>query len=284
MEVRYIFLLPPVLEEILFSTSLIRSIIKSLDYAEVITAVPKQFHWVLENNPYISSQILYEKSPSKNLREFKDVEADYIVDLTGGKGTSWFKNRIRVMDFTMPYKKLKHYQNLVSKPEAFENFRGVGFDLLSAFDLEDDGQGMDYFYGHNKTFVENALPESFLENYAVLDLPAEMPEGIDFSDPLSELISRIERPLVLCGSEQWRLTGEKIMRNTGCTILSTCGDFSEQEQVFIRSDAKVLLNIEEGKEIWSMVFDKPHFFIEIDKTPDSWKGQVESIRNYLKQK
>ena len=74
------------------------------------------------------------------------------------------------------------------------------------------------------------------------------------------------------------------MRRTGCTILGTCGDFSEQEQVYIRSGARILLNIEKGKEIWSMVFNKPHFYIDVDAAPDSWKGQIREMRNYLKLK
>lgn len=256
---------------------------KSVDHAEIICAVPKQFHWVLENNPYVSSQLLYENSLSKSLKEFKSLEADYLVDFTGGKNAAWFKNRLRVMDFTMPYKKLIHYRGLESKVEAYANFCSAGFKLLEAFDLVDDGQGMDYFYGHNKAFVKDALPESFIENYAVLDMPQYKSDDIDFAGPVSELISRIERPLVLCGGEEWRLTGEEIMRRTGCTILSTCGDFSEQEQVFLRTGSKVLISIEKGKELWSMVFEKPHFYIDISISPVAWKEQVEGIRNYLRQ-
>ncbi len=282
MEVRYLFLHPPETSEILFSTPLIRAIVKSVEHAEVISAAPKQFHWLLENNPFVSSLVSYEKNPSKNIGQFRDVKADYLIDLTGGMKTSWFKNRLRVMDFTLHHKKLKHIRSIIGRREAGEAFRQAGMELLDVFDLIDDGPGLDFFYGHNNLFLKNALPESFLESYAVLDMPAHDPGEKDLSDPISELISRIERPLVLCGHEHWRLTSEEIMRKTGCTVLSTCGDFTGQEQVYIRSGARVLLDIEPGREIWAMVFDKPHLFVDIREEPNSWKKQVETIQNYLK--
>ncbi len=283
MEVRYLFLHPPDSAEILFSTPLIRAIVKSVKYAEVICAVPKQYHWLLENNPFVSSLILFDQNPSKNIEEFRNVKADYLIDLTGGMKTSRFKNRMRVVDFTFPYKKLRNIRSLTSRLEAGDLYRQAGMELLSMFDLVEDGSVLDLFYSHNRTFLERALPESFLDSYAVLDMPAPGSGEEDIAEPLSELISRIEHPLVLCGGEQWRPSGEEIMRKTGCTILSTCGDFTEQEQVYIRSGARVLLNIEKGREIWSMVLKKPHFFVDISAVPSSWKEQVESIRNYLKQ-
>lgn len=284
MEVRYLFLHPADTSEILFSTPLIRALVKSVEYAEVISAVPKEFQWLLENNPYLSSVISFDKNPKKEINLFRDVGADYLIDLNTGRKNSWFKNRLRVMDFTMTKKDLKYCKGLESKEESFDFYSRTGFDLLSPFDLEDDGQGMDFFYGHNKSFVKDALPESFLENYAVLEMPIVKLEDYDYAGPVSELISRIERPIVLCGGEEWRSTGEEIMRRTGCTILSTCGDFTDQEKVFISAGARVLLNIEKGKEIWAMVLDKPNYFIDISTRPESWKMQVDSIRKHLRQK
>ncbi len=281
MEVRYIFLHPPNLEEILFSTPLIRSVIKSVELAEVVSAVPKQFGWILENNPYVSSQLLYDGNLSKHIQEFRDLEADYLVDLTGGKNVRWFKNRLRVMDFTFSYKTIKEFRGLESTIEAFDSYQKAGFELLDVFDINGDGGGMDYFYGHNKLFVKQALPESFLGNYAVLDMPGKFEDKSQTVDKLSELISMIERPVVLCGIEQWRKAGEEIMRRTGCTILSTIGDFSDQEYAFIKAESNVLINVEKGRELWSMIFNKPHFLIDTSTSSIEWREQINSIRGYL---
>ena len=115
-----------------------------------------------------------------------------------------------VMDFTFSYKTIKEFKGFESTIDAYTAYLKAGFKLLSVFDLEDDGGGMDYLYGHNKLFVEHALPESFLGNYAVLDMPDKFEEEGQTIDKLSELISIIERPVVLCGIEQWRKAGEEI--------------------------------------------------------------------------
>lgn len=282
MEVRYLFIHPPDLTEILLSTPVIRAVVKSVEHAEVICAIPEAYSWLLESNPYVTSLVVYEKSPSKHINEFRDVAADYIVDLIGGRKLKWFKNRLRVMDFTLNQKSLNEIRSQDSFIEAANQYKKAAFDMLGVFDLEDDKSGLDFFYGHNRSFVEKAIPESFLDGYAVLDMPDEGPGDMDIAGPISELISRIERPLVLCGDEGWRLTGEEIMRRTGCTILSTCGDFFKLDRVFIRSGAKVLINIEEKKDVWATIFNKPHFYIDLKANPDSWKSQVEEIRNYLK--
>jgi len=283
VEVRYIILYPADIAEILFSTPIIRSIVKSVEQAEVFAAVPEQLQWVLENNPYVDSQLLYEKNPSKSINNFRDLNADYLIDLTGGKQTRWFKNRLRVMDFSLSHKILRQIRNMTSRQDARDSYRQAGLELLKVFDLADEGKSLDYYYAHDNQFLERALPESFLDNYGILDLPLHDPDKKDIAEPISDLISRIDRPLVLCGSEKWRLTGEEIMRRTGCTVLSTCGDFSDKEQVVLRSGARVLIDVEKSSEIWPMVFEKPHFFVDLSAPNESWKEKVENIHQFLKE-
>jgi hypothetical protein len=284
VEVRYILLLPPCTEEILFSTVITRSLIKDVEHSEVYAALPEGYEWIIENNPYISGQLIYDKNPSKNLKEFKKIEADYLIDLTGGKNGYWFKNRLKVMDFTLNHRILAEIRSEQKLSNALKKYRSHAFKVLDVFDLRDDEKGLDLFYGHNKAFIERAIPESFLDGYAVIDIPGEIKEGTDINESLSGLISRIERPVVLCGDEQWKDTGEEVMRRTGCTILSTCGDFSDQEKVFTRAGAKVLVDIEPRKEIWAMVFDKPHFYIDISAGPDNWRKEIEAIRKIINQR
>lgn len=281
MEVKYIFLHPPSIEEILYSTPLIRSLIKSVEQSEIISAVPASYSWALENNPYISELLVIDKPMPKLLNSFKDLKADYLVDLTGGKKLGLFKNRLRVMDFTLHYKKINELHGIETCREASAFYMKAGLDLLSVFDLEDVDPALDLFYGHNKTFVQKALPESFLGNYAVLDMPDEHENEDYVVDKLSELISMIERPIVMCGIEKWRMAGEEIMRRTGCIMISTIGDFSEQGYTFIKAEANVLINIEKHQDLWSMVFNRPHFFIDISNNSTEWRGQIHSIRNCL---
>lgn len=281
MEVRYILLLPPSVEEILFSTPLIRSIIKDIDHSEVYCAVPKGFEWLLENNPYVSGQIIFDKKPSENMEGFRNVRADYLVDLTGGKNALWFKNRLKIMDFTLSYREISKIRALGELSKAFKLFLDLSFDLLRVFDLKYDDQGMDYFYGHNKSFIEKAIPESFIDGYALIDIPDMIGRDTDLTARLSDLISRIERPVVLCCDKKWKETGEEVMRRTGCTILSTCGDFNEQEKVFARAGSKVILNLKERQGIWSMIFDKPHYYFDLSQEPEKWRKEIDEIRQII---
>ena len=281
MEVRFIFLHPPSVNEILFATPVIRSVVKQVDHAEVISAVPSGFEWILDDNPYVSSQLIYNGLPSKNINEFRDARADYLIDLYNER-TLWFKNRLRVMDFSLKRKIRIKINEKESKADAFCAYKNEVFDLLSVFDLEDDSGGMDFLYGHNSKFVEKAVPGSFIGSYALLDLPDVFDEDIDIAGQLSELISRIERPVVLNGAAKWRGYGEEIMRRTGCTILSTCGDFSEKEQVYLRAGAEVLIDVEAEREAWPMVLNKPHFCFKLTDSPNMWNGDIEKIRALLK--
>lgn len=275
-------LYPPVVEEILFSTPLIRSLVKCVGHSELFAAVPKQYEWVLENNPYLTAQLLYDKNPSKSITGFRDLRADYLLDFTGSANIRWFKNRLRVMDFSLPSKIVREFRAMENRKAALGFYLKSSFDLLRVFDLEEDGDKIDFFYGHNESFLRQSIPGSFIGNYAVIDIPDEIDKGVDIDSQLSELISRIERPVVLCGLEKWRGTGEEVMRRTGCTILSTCGDFTLQEQVFVRAGARVLINIEKGRELWSMVFDKSHYYIDIAALPEGWNNQVKEIRTEMR--
>jgi len=161
---------------------------------------------------------------------------DYLIDLVGGLTTRRFKNRLKVLDFTL-------------KPSRRSEMITEMMQRLSVFDLTDDSAGPELFAGD---FDRDNLPESFFKGYLSLFLD-NLPEILP-GDPLEEylvtLINLSGRYVAICGTETYRPLADRIGTKVGCSAFAACGDFSQDEMVALANDSSGVITC--GK-IWYAV-------------------------------
>ena len=226
MEVAFIILHSGQPREILLSTALIRCIKTQVDGAFVYSLIREEFRWLLESNPHIDGIFTYRKAPEEVLDPMRDLLADYLIDLNGGREVRRFKNRLKVLDFTI---------RLGPDPDTWTE---RAFATCSLFDVSDDHAGPqldadDRYLG--------LLPGSFHDGYLVLSLDRLSLARTIPEEQIIEMVVMTEKPMVVTGSKDDRTLADRIGQSTGCAVFPTCGDLSPAEILSIQKHANGMI-------------------------------------------
>lgn len=235
MEARFIILHPDDPGEILLATALIRCLKTQVDEAQVYSIIKENHRWLLESNPYLDEIFAYHENPRELLEQLKDFLPDYLIDLDGGREVRRFKNRLKVLDFSLNRKNLG---NQWSKR---------AFETCTLFDVRDDGKGQQL---ETTLLYQELLPGDFLEGYLVLSLDSSRKPRPVSDDQIIQFVAMTEKPIVITGNINDRDLADRIGQSTGCAVFPTCGDLTMPEIASVLSHAKGVIVFD---SIWSQV-------------------------------
>lgn len=218
-------LLPDHPGKILSATPLIRGLKKQVEESYVYAMVRSSCAWLIRENPHVDEILVWQDKPDEQIPNVRDLLPDYFINLDELKTYRRLQRKTRVLEFKVPGTRRSEQ---VAYSERI-------FKTVYLFDVEDDGQGIDFSY---PPFNPEWLPEKFLGGYAVLSL--EVPPALKrlADDDLVELVSLIEKPLVVTGPAGERGLAERIGQRTGCTVFPTCGDFPDPETASLMAASK----------------------------------------------
>ncbi|MFA6126469.1 MAG: hypothetical protein WC699_04110 [Bacteroidales bacterium] len=214
MEARFVILHPDDTGEILQSTTLIRCLKSQVDGALVYSVVKESNRWLLEDNPFLEEIFCYREDPKELLDQLKDFLPDYLIDLDGSRRVRRFKNRLKVLDFT------------IDRRNISDRWTERAFSACRLFDVEDDGKGMQL---ETSSVYKDLLPGNFLDGYLVLSLDTSILQRQMTDEQIIEIAVMIEKPMVVTGSAKDRNLADRIGQSTGCAVFPTCGDLTMPE-------------------------------------------------------
>lgn len=214
MEARFVILHPDDPGEILLSTTLIRCLKTQVEEAQVYSVMKDSHHWLLEANPWLDGIFVYQDKPDELLELLKDFLPDYLIDLDGSRKVRRFKNRLKVLDFS------------INRKNQREQWSAQAFKTCSLFDVQDDGKGRQFVAA---PFDPELLPSEFLKGYVVLSLESCHDQRPIPDDRIIELAVMTEKPIVITGRAGDRDLSNRISQSTGCAVFPTCGDLTSSQ-------------------------------------------------------
>ncbi|MCX6226071.1 MAG: hypothetical protein NTV01_15185 [Bacteroidia bacterium] len=235
MEARFIILHPDDPGEIFLATALIRCLKTQVEEALVYSVVKESHRWLLESNPYLDEIFVYQENPGELLEQLKDFLPDYLIDLDGRREVRRFKNRLKVLDFTI---NRKHLDDPWSKR---------AFETCILFDVHDDGKGQQF---ETTLLINKLLPGNFLEGYLVLSLDSPIHPRPISDDQIIQLVVMTEKPIVVTGNINDRHLADGIGQSTGCAVFPTCGDLTKPEIASVLNHSKGAIVFD---SIWSPI-------------------------------
>jgi len=214
VEARFIILHPDDSGEILAATALIRCLKTQVDGALVYSVVKKEHLWLLDTNPFLEEVFVFQENPKELIDPLRDFLPDYLIDLDGERKVRRFKNRLKVMDFT------------INRRNIGDRWLDRAFETCKLFDVHDDGFGQHFELSNS---YQEILPGDFLDGYLVLSLDSPKNGRALTDEQIIELVVMIEKPIVIIGTAGDRKLADRIGQSTGCAVFPTCGDFSMSE-------------------------------------------------------
>jgi ADP-heptose:LPS heptosyltransferase len=249
MKIKFLIIRFSSIGDIVLTTPVIRCLNQQLVGAEVHFVTKKQYASIVSQNPYIHRVHLLENSLNDLIKELKEENFDYIIDLHHNLRSAIIKARLRILSFTFNKLNFQKWlivafkKNILPEKHIVDRY----FNTITPFDVKNDSRGLDFFIDQKNEIDISSLPLNFHNGYVAMVIGAkhatkQMPE-----DKLVQLCNGIERPVILMGGTDDLTKAERIIQLTEKTkIFNACGGFNLQQSASLLRQARLVITHDTG--------------------------------------
>jgi len=245
--------------DIVLATPAIRCLKNRYPDCELHFLTKKKMKAVTEANPYIDQFHYFDGDFKQMARSLEAENFDYVIDLH--KNLRTYRLRFFLKAKWYSYQKLSMQKFLLTKlhidlmPATHITTRSL--QALLPLDVKDDGRGLDYFIPEQDKIDRKTLP-AFLQNgfgavvigasYFTKKLPPEK---------LTELVNRLDCPLILIGGPEDKAAGDQIIgATTNSKAWNGCGAFSLNGSADLIRQSDWVVSHDTGLQYIACAFNK----------------------------
>jgi len=235
--------------DIVLTTPVVRCLKNQVEGAQVHFLVKKQFSPVVAQNPYIDKLHIFEGDLNTTIKELQSEQFDYIIDLHKNIRSSIVRSKLRLFSFRVNKINFRKWLIVKLKINRLPDKHIVDryLETASAFDIKNDGKGLDYFIPDQDEVDRSVLPGSFQKEYIGLAIGGmhytkQMPR-----EKLVQLIRSLRMPVILLGSKDDRSQGDEIINSCPDTpIYNSCGQFNINQSASLVRQASLVITPDTG--------------------------------------
>lgn len=253
--------------DIVLTTPVVRCLKKKFPDAEIHYATKRAFHTIVQHNPYISKIHLLDNSVLELVNQLKQEKFDYVIDLHNNQrtfliktllgktclpvGRSFSFNKINLEKWVMVNFKI----NRLPHKHIVDRY----LDACASLGVVNDGEGLDYFLAKEDAVDRNTFPIAFQKEYAAWVIGAKQNTKKFPSDKISNVLSKLQMPVMLLGAKEDFEEGEKIIQQAqrATEIFNACGKFSLNQSASLVQQAKLVVTNDTGLMHIAAAFKKP---------------------------
>jgi heptosyltransferase-2 len=244
--------------DIIYTTPVVRCLKQQIPGAEVHFLTKQAFKYIYDNNPYVDEVHLLKTKLSDTIREIKDGQYDYIIDLHNNLRTAIIKLRAGVRSSTFPkytfrkWLSLKLKKNLVPPTHIVERY----MQAVAFLGVKNDDKPIDYFVKKDYQLNE-LLPASHQKGYIVFIIGATHFTKRMPNSKIISICTAINMPVVLLGGSDVKANADEIKMALDDKIYNACGKTTLDESVFIVSKATKVIGFDTGLTHIAEAFNVP---------------------------
>lgn len=203
----------------------------------------------MEHNPYIDKMHVLQDDWKKMIRELKEENFDYIIDLHHNLRTLRVKKDLGVPAFS--FNKLNIQKLIFVKLKWNVMPKHVHIidrylKTVESFGVKNDGEGMDYFIPKESEVKENDIPTSHQLGYIAIVIGASYFTKKMPVYKLQELCRAIDHPVMLLGAKEEFNDAEEIASVDPVKVYNACGKFSLHESADLVRKSRVVISHDTG--------------------------------------
>jgi ADP-heptose:LPS heptosyltransferase len=199
--------------DIVLTTPVIRCLKVQLSDAEIHFCTKKQYHKLVENNPYLDKIYYLEHSITDLASILKQEKYDYVIDLHNNLRTSILKLMLGRKSFTFNKLNLEKWLLVNFKINKLPNVHIVEryLETVKHLGVKNDELGLDYFISDSDEMPLSDLPEPFNNSkYIVFAIGGQHTTKRLPLNKMIELCDKINKPVILLGGKEDYETGEQL--------------------------------------------------------------------------
>lgn len=248
MKIKFLIIRFSSIGDIVLTTPVVRCLKKQVEQAEVHFLTKKVFEPIISSNPYVDKVHTYSDNLNDTIRNLKNEQIDYIIDLHNNIRSSRIKQKLKMPSFS--FNKLNFEKFLLTnfKIDRMPQIHIVDryLETLSVFDVKNDGEGLDFFIPENNTNTPPALPASFKRGYIAFSIAGTWNTKILPADKVVEICSNISFPVILLGGGNEETAGEEIAAECGSHVINMAGKTNLFQSAALVRNARIVLTNDTG--------------------------------------
>jgi len=241
--------------DIVLTSPVIRCLKKQKPDAEIHFVTKTSFKVLLENNPYLDKVITFQKEIDEIVEQLKKENYDFVIDLHRNLRSTRLKRKLKKPSSTFPKLNFKKFLLTAFKINKMPEIHVVDryFKSLETFGIINDQHGLDYFIPEQDEVIisDFGIPERFV----AFSIGAQFNTKKLPNEKITELIQKINFPVVLLGGETDFDNAEEICRDTK-NVFNFCGRVNLNQAASVLKQAAKVVTHDTGLMHIASAFNK----------------------------
>ncbi|RXK82871.1 glycosyltransferase family 9 protein [Filimonas effusa] len=247
--------------DIVLTTPVIRCVKQQVPDAEVHFLTKKSFRGLIASNPYVNKLHMLDNNWDEMIARLQTEKFDLVIDLHKNLRTLRVKRALHGVK-SVAFNKLNIEKFLLTSflkinilPDKHIVDRCL--ETVKFLDVENDGQGLDFFIPPADELPMSDLPLSHHFGYVGVVIGAALNTKKLPLDKLKALCAAIDFPVILLGGPEDRTEGDLIAAHDPVRIYNACGKFNLNESAWLVKNAKTIVTHDTGLMHIAAAFKKP---------------------------
>jgi len=234
--------------DIVLTTPVIRCLKEQVEGAEVHYFTKKAFLPVLAGNPYIDQIHVLDNSLSEIIKQLKQINFDYVIDLHHNLRTTIVKTRLNILAFSFNKLNIEKWLLVNMRINRLPNVHIVDryLETTKVFDINNDGKGLDYFIDPKDEIGINDLPATHQNGYAGFVIGAKHSTKRLPRTKIVSIVQKLKLPVIMMGGKEDFEDGEFIQQQVGELCYNACGKYNLGQSASLVKKANVVITHDTG--------------------------------------
>lgn len=236
--------------DIVLTTPVVRCLKKKFPQSQIHYLTKIANMSILENNPYVDKVITLGKNEGMStlIKSLKDEKYNFIIDLQKNLRSLRVKLALRKPSGTFSKLNIKKWilvhlkKNVLPKVHIVDRY----FEAVQSLQVENDGEGLDYFLQEEDYVSPDTLPIAFQSGYIAIAVGAKHTTKQIPTDIIIAICEKIQGNIILLGDLNDKIKANKIENVIGSRVFNACGVFSLNQSAAIIDNSKGIITGDTG--------------------------------------
>lgn len=187
--------------DIVLTTPVIRCLKEQIPDVQLHALTKKKFSSLYSSNPHIGKVYEFDDSLNDIIKELKQENYDYIVDLQKNKRSVRVCSALSCKHKSFPKLNFKKFLLTSFKINLLPNIHIVDryFKAVDELGIHNDNKGLDFFISESNHIQESDIPENLRNGFYAIVIGGTYFTKILPAEKVIEVIKRLDKPAVLLG-------------------------------------------------------------------------------------
>lgn len=235
--------------DIVLTSPVIRCLKQQVAGCEIHFFTKKIFESVVSGNPYIDKLFLLENNLSALLKDLKNENYDYVIDLHHNLRTWRVKSALGKKSYSFNKLNFEKWLLVNLKINKLPALHIVDryFETVIELGVKNDLIGLDFFIEDKNKVAPNTFPENFQKGFIAFAIGGQHATKRLPEEKIMNICRKLEQPVILLGGKEDVNTGEKISSYVGRDkVYNACGKYNIQQSASIIKQAHKVITHDTG--------------------------------------